>query len=245
MYENYTGKDLIIATGAPGSRWSGILRMLTANIDINVSDENEDRLYDHMAINPKTGKLAARGWHRGAYWGPDHDFGSQFDVINQLSKDEIVEQFKGPYANWEPGIKIIKSHWFAYHLPFLKKMFPEAKFVGVYRTNEECFEWWHICGGWDISYPHYYWYKNDERMKQKIAEENEHIMNFFSNLEFRKIDEMFSLLGLPNKTITFEDFTARDSKLTDVLANRRGDREEGNYEDALNFVVERHKIGII
>ena len=56
---------------------------------------------------------------------------------------------------------------------------------------------------------------------------------------------MFSLLGLPNKTITFEDFTARDSKLTDVLANRRGDREEGNYEDALNFVVERHKIGII
>ena len=39
MYEDYTGKDLILATGAPGSRWSGILRMITSNIDINISDE--------------------------------------------------------------------------------------------------------------------------------------------------------------------------------------------------------------
>ena len=82
MYEEYTGKDLIIATGPPGSRWSGTLRMITSNININISDETTDRIYDHMAINPNTGKLAARGWHRGAYWGPDHEFGSK-RYINQ------------------------------------------------------------------------------------------------------------------------------------------------------------------
>ena len=54
MYEDYTGQDLIIATGAPGSRWSGTLRMITCNTDINISDETPDRIYDHIAVNPKT-----------------------------------------------------------------------------------------------------------------------------------------------------------------------------------------------
>ena len=86
MYEDYTGKDLILATGAPGSRWSGTLRMLTANVNVNSTDESPERYYDHVAVNPQTGKTATRGWHRGAYWGPDHEFGKHFDKINEMSK---------------------------------------------------------------------------------------------------------------------------------------------------------------
>ena len=52
MYEDYTGKDLILATGAPGSRWSGVLRMITANPEINITDETKDRTYDHYNLNP-------------------------------------------------------------------------------------------------------------------------------------------------------------------------------------------------
>ena len=243
MYEDYTGKDLILATGAPGSRWSGSLRMLTANVNVNSTDESPDRYYDHVAINPKTGKAATRGWHRGAYWGPDHEFGKTFDKIDQMSKEDIIKEFKGPYTDWESGVKIIKSHWFAYHLPFLKEMFPDAKFIGIYRTNEDCFDWWHICGGWEISYPHYPWYKDDDRMRRQIAIENEYILEFFGDLKKYDIREMFSLLGLTNTTLTLKQFLDLDPKLAHIL--RKWNAEiDGSYDAALNAVVERNLTGI-
>ena len=244
MYEEYTGKDLIIATGPPGSRWSGTLRMITSNININISDETTDRIYDHMAINPNTGKLAARGWHRGAYWGPDHEFGSKFDVIDTLTKEEIIEEFKRPFENWEPGKKIIKSHWFAYHLPFLKEMFPDAKFIGVQRSNESCFEWWHVCGGWDISYPHYFWYKDDDRMRKQIAEENSCITKFFPNREKHTIEEVFLALGLSNEIIDYKGFCERDDKLTEVLSHYH-DSESNDYRPALTHVIKNVLTGIL
>ncbi len=244
MYEDYTGKDLILATGAPGSRWSGSLRMLTANVNVNSTDESPDRYYDHVALNPKTGKMATRGWHRGAYWGPDHEFGKTFDKIDQMSKQDIIKEFKGPYTDWESGVKIIKSHWFAYHLPFLKEMFPDAKFFAKHMPNDDCFEWWHVCGGWDISYPHYFWYKDDERMKQQIAIENEHILNFFKEVKHYNIKDLFAKLGLPNETITWQDFCAKDAKLSEVLKYHQPS-EDGNYDHALNFVVEKHKSAIL
>ncbi len=242
MYEEYTGKDLILATGAPGSRWSGILRMITSNIDINISDETPDRVYNHETINPDTGKLVTRGWHRGAYWGPDHEFGKQFDILDTLSKEQIVEDFKKPYTDWNHGKKIIKSHWFAYHLDYLKNMFPDAKFIGVQRTNEECFEWWHICGGWDISYPHYFWYKDDVGMKKQIAIENQNITNFFPTIRNNTIQEIFEGLGLPNKTISFNEFCKRDDKLADVLSKH--DPKDDDYYPALNHIVERISTGV-
>ena len=242
MYEDYTGKDLILATGAPGSRWSGILRMITANIDINISDETIDRVYNHETINPDTGKLVTRGWHRGAYWGPDHEFGRKFDIIDTLTKEEIVEEFKRPFENWAPGKKIIKSHWFAYHLPFLKNMFPDAKFIGVQRTNEECFDWWHICGGWDISYPHYFWYKDNARMKKQVAIENACITDFFPSVKNNTIQDLFIGLGLSNKTLTFKEFCERDNKLADVLNIYNPDND--NYNSALNRIVKKIPTGI-
>ncbi len=244
MYEDYTGQDLIIATGAPGSRWSGTLRMITCNTDINISDETPDRIYDHIAVNPKTGAEQARGWHRGAYWGPDHEFGSKFDVINTLTKEEIVEEFKKPFGNWEPGKKIIKSHWFAYHLPFLKEMFPDAKFIGVQRSNTGCFEWWHVCGGWDISYPHYFWYKDDDRMREQIAKENACITQFFPDRKNHTIEEIFSALGLPNKIVKYKEFLGRDDKLAEVLDDKNSTKSD-DYRPALDFVVGKVLTGIL
>jgi len=243
MYEDYTGKDLILATGAPGSRWSGVLRMITANPEINITDETKDRTYDHYNLNPETGKYASRGWHRGAYWGPNHDFGSQFDIIDKLTKEEIVEEFKGPYANWEPGIKIIKSHWFAYHLPFLKEMFPDAKFMSVYRSNEDCFEWWHVCGGWDISYPHYFWYKDDKRMKQQIAIENTYILNFFKDITRCNIMEVFDKLNLPRKLRPMEKFIEIDPKMEEIMVS--WPPVNGDYSNTLSSVLDRIKLGIL
>ena len=46
MYEDYTGKDLILATGAPGSRWSGVSRVFRDNLP-NVDNTDITRLSFH------------------------------------------------------------------------------------------------------------------------------------------------------------------------------------------------------
>ena len=48
----YNGKDLILAMGAPGSRWSGSIRLLSLmHEEINCSDETEDTEYNLSLIH--------------------------------------------------------------------------------------------------------------------------------------------------------------------------------------------------
>ena len=133
----YQGEDLNIVTGAPGSRWSGAIRMISLICkDINLSDNKNNFVYRKKV----DGQVV--GWHRGAYWGPDNPVGHKFDVLDTLTKEEIIQEFKAPFSDWDYGTKIIKSHWFSYHLPLLKELFPKARFWSFYDTPQECFNWW-------------------------------------------------------------------------------------------------------
>ena len=55
----YNGKDLILAMGAPGSRWSGSIRLLSLmHEEINCSDETEDTEYN----GPSRGRQRMKYW---------------------------------------------------------------------------------------------------------------------------------------------------------------------------------------
>lgn len=165
----YFGEDLILATGAPGSGWSGGLRAISFANEINNTDITSDNVY----CGP-----SQRGHHYGAYFGPYEQYGHHFDRLNELSKEEIVAEFKKPFRHFG-GIKIIKSHQFSYHLDYLVSLFPKARLICFFReTDELTFDWWHKCGGWGITHPNYKWYENDERMKRQIAVENRAIRRF-------------------------------------------------------------------
>lgn len=131
----YEGDDLIIAMGAPGSRWSGSIRAIQTSVDVNTTDDDSERIYDLV-----DGEMPL-GWHRGAYWGPYHEFGNNFDRLDDLTKEEVVSEFKRPFSNWNHGIKIIKSHWFSYHIPLLREWFPKAKLIAFYMPDDFCFDW--------------------------------------------------------------------------------------------------------
>ena len=116
------GKDMIFAMGAPGSRWSGILRAIQMYHNcINHSDDSPERKYDRYTKTSFDGKEVSAGWHRGAYWGPAHEFGQGFDDIkSNYTKETFLQECKKPFENWN-GVKIIKSHWFAYNIKTLKE----------------------------------------------------------------------------------------------------------------------------
>jgi hypothetical protein len=196
-----SGKDLIFAAGAPGSKWSAMLRSITYNKIINISDESPENTYSVTLYSKDSGQEKKLAWHRGAYWGPYHKFGHKFDKLDTLSKDEILSEIYSAFSE-EGGIKLIKSHWFSYHLDFIAETFPEAKIITVYLPDDVCFDWWTVVGGWDITYPIYTWYENDERMKRQIKEENAHITRFFARRgrsldRYKNIFDLYNDLGLP------------------------------------------------
>jgi hypothetical protein len=210
----YFGKDLILVAGAPGSRWSAVCRALYSNLDINLSDHRPEYNYEkNLLANNKSKKFSS---HLGAYWGPYHDQGHSFDQLDQMSKEDVVNEFKKPYKNWATGKKIIKSHWFSYHLPLLERMFPEATIVGVYRSTDECYDWWHKLGGWDITYPNYDWYIDNEKLKVQIEIENQHLKNYFNSFKkYQDINILFNDLKLTDKIRSIEEYVKIDKRFFD------------------------------
>jgi hypothetical protein len=101
MYDWEAGEGFIFATGAPGSRWSGLCRLLALAEEIDNSDESPDR----------------RFWnHFGNYFGPGMEHGRSFDRLGELGKDEILAELARPFS--QPAnhkIRLLKSHFFARH----------------------------------------------------------------------------------------------------------------------------------
>jgi len=65
--------------------------------------------------------------------------------------------------------------------------------VLVYRHDEDCFNWWNQAGGWNITYPNYQWYKNNETIKKHIAVQNQSIRNFVSKHRLYSLNDNIQL----------------------------------------------------
>jgi len=237
----YNGKDVSLAMGAPGSRGSGTIRLLSLmHEEINRSDETEELKYDRYYTDEQ-GRERSIGWHRGAYWGPYHTHGKGFDNISEMTKEQAIAEFKAPYADWDSGIKIVKSHWFSYDIPQLQEWFPEATLLCFYMEDQECFDWWHEVGGWDIKYPHYQWYENDEGMMNGIIAENDQLREHFDLKHYYDYD-LSRDLGLSENIRTVEEMNAIDDKIQTGFGRMFSEDEK---MEMVNIITSRTKVGVI
>ena len=147
----------ILFTGAPGSKWSSVVKNIYWSKDIDQTDYSNDRTYFHDADTPGNKQLM----HIGAYWDP----GMEFEPDN----------WDGPFKG--VGRRIVKAHTFAHQLDELKgRGYP---IVMVYRNDAECLDWWKNCGEFHITYPNYApYYKNLDHMWTEIQRQNRDIMQF-------------------------------------------------------------------
>ena len=222
----YLGEDLILITGAPGTRWSASIQSITSHPDINLSDQTEERSYERTA-SYEDGKQAGIGWHRGVYFGPGHEFGDTFDELENWDKKSLLEEFKKAFSDWDYGTKIIKSHWFAYSLDHLHECFPRARIIAYYLPDELCLKWWQVVGGFDIAYPHYDWYKSHKRMLEQIKIENACSIKFAAEkgvpfLRYNSLAEVLRALDLDPSKVNYKDVWDRDPKIQ-TLAEQLGD----------------------
>ena len=147
----------IFVTGAPGSKWSSVVRNIYYSPDIDRSDSSPERTYrDEL--------------HLGAYWDPGMEFGQFFHRLSEHDHYQCETEFDAPFTG--SGVKIIKSHYFARHIDYIKNTWPDSPIVLAHRTDDACLGWWVKCGGFDIAYPNYAHYKSFENLALKIQQQN-------------------------------------------------------------------------
>jgi hypothetical protein len=162
----------IFVAGAPGSKWSSVVKNIYYSPDIDRSDYRDEWTYYHDASG--TRELM----HLGAYFDPGMESHLPEDLTT-LTRTELEAIFAEPFEFKEsPGTRIIKSHVFSTHLEYLQEQFPESPIVLVHRPDDACLGWWVKCGHFDITYPSYdTYYKNLRTMANIIKEQNTGIVN--------------------------------------------------------------------
>lgn len=152
----------IFVTGAPGSKWSSVVKNIYYSPSIDRSDSSPKRTYrDEL--------------HLGAYWDPGMEFGQFFHRLSEYDHYQCETEFDAPFI--ESGVKIIKSHYFALHIDFIKSTWPDCPIVLAHRTDDACLGWWVKCGGFDIAYPNYAHYKSFDNLALKIQQQNTGIVS--------------------------------------------------------------------
>lgn len=163
----------IFVAGAPGSKWSSVVKNVYYSSSIDRSDHTEHRTYAHQgAYNGAT-------MHLGSYFDPGMEFGTWFDKLSSRSQQECEFEFDQPFS--KTGVRIIKSHMFCYHIGFLKRTWPDCKIVMVYRDSMASLHWWQHCGGFGIGYPDYTkYYQNLDFMQEEIGRQNHAMLHYFN-----------------------------------------------------------------
>ena len=158
----------IFCAGAPGSKWSSLVKNIYYSPSIDRTDYSEERTYWHDA----PGELHLM--HTGAYFDPGMEFGDFFDQLSSYSKEECEAEFDRPFSG--TGVRIIKSHVFAHHIDFIKKTWPDCPIILAHRSDDACLGWWVKCGHFTITYPKYDKYYRDLRtMANIISDQNRDI----------------------------------------------------------------------
>ena len=157
----------IFVAGAPGSKWSSVVKNIYYSPDVDRSDYSNDRTYYHDA----TGHHELM--HLGAYYDPGMEFGDWFDVLDQHSVQECEQEFDRAFEVNGTGCRIVKSHVFSHHVDFLRDHWPDCPVIVALRPNDACLGWWVRCGQFGITYPDYAGYYRDLRhMGHMIDQQN-------------------------------------------------------------------------
>jgi len=200
----------IFVAGAPGSKWSSVVKNIYYSADIDRSDYRDEWTYYHDA----SGKTELM--HLGAYFDPGM-VSSLPEDLTTLNREQLESIFEQPFQFKESkGTRIIKSHVFCNHIEHLRKLFPETPIVIVHRSDDSCLGWWVKCGHFDITYPDYFeYYKDLKNMAQIIKTQNADILSAWWKYRGRVVVDNLQLAQALNITAPPKEY-AQDYAVSDV-----------------------------
>lgn len=201
----------IFVSGAPGSKWSSVVKNIYYSPSIDSTDAAPDREYYHDASGDY------QLMHMGVYWGPGMEFGHWFDRLDQYTREQNEAEFDRPFSG--TGVRIIKSHVFGFHIDYIKNTWPDCPIVLIDRSDDACLGWWVKCGEFGITYPAYRdYYKDLRQMARAIAMENAGNRQAARQWPGRAVEtnlQLARLLTLADPPAQYQqDYAASDIKVT-------------------------------
>lgn len=163
----------IFVAGAPGSKWSSVVKNIYYSPSIDQSDYRDEWTYYHDASGRR------ELMHLGAYWDPGMACDLPAD-LTALTRQQLEEKFNEPFNKNSTGTRIVKSHIFSYenNIRHLREQFVDCPIVLVHRGDDACLGWWVKCGHFDITYPSYAgYYQNLQHMASIIKQQNAGILD--------------------------------------------------------------------
>jgi hypothetical protein len=202
----------IFVAGAPGSKWSSVVKNIYYSADIDRSDYRDEWTYYHDAGDTGVKDLM----HLGAYFDPGMTSPLPED-LTKLNRAELEALFEPPFAFKESkGIRIIKSHVFSNHIDHLRELFPEVPIVIVHRSDDACLGWWVKCGHFNITYPDYAEYFKDlNNMAKIIKSQNKDILAAWWKYAGRVVSDNTQLAQALNISAPAKEY-AQDYAVSDV-----------------------------
>lgn len=183
----------IFVAGAPGSKWSSVVKNIYYSPSIDCSDYSDERTYYHDA----SGEMQLM--HLGAYFDPGMEFNLP-ESLSVLTKKHAEQLFDRPFSG--EGVRIIKSHIFSdqANIEYLREQWPECPVVLVHRSNDSCLGWWVKCGHFNITYPKYdNYYKDLREMSVIIERQNKGILHAMDTMKPHRVynnSRLALLLGI-------------------------------------------------
>jgi hypothetical protein len=183
----------IFVAGAPGSKWSSVVKNIYFSADVDQSDYSDVRTYYHDASG------AMDLMHLGAYYDPGMEFDLPEDLTT-LDKLQAEKLFDAPFLGTRT--RIVKSHIFCYqhNIDYLRQHWPDCAIVLVYRSDDAALGWWVKCGYFDITYPSYQQYYQDLKTMSKIIQrQNAGLLNAWHCYSGTEVDtniELAQQLGI-------------------------------------------------
>jgi hypothetical protein len=205
----------IFLAGAPGSKWSSVAKNIYYSPDIDRSDYRDDWTYYHDA----SGQTELM--HLGAYFDPGMACPLPED-LTVLDQQQLEESFACPFNKDSTGIRIIKSHIFAYekNIRHLREQFLDCAIVLGHRSDDSCLGWWVKCGHFDITYPDYREYYQDlKTMAGIIAQQNDGIEQVIADtptaVTVRNNHQLCRILGIDLPPDQYwQNYAASDIKVS-------------------------------
>ena len=199
----------IFCAGAPGSKWSSLIKNIYYSPSIDRTDYSEARTYWHDA----PGQLELM--HPGAYFDPGMEFGDWFDRLDQHTRAECEAEFDRPFTG--EGVRIVKSHVFAHHIDFIKRTWPDSPIILAHRGDDAALGWWVKCGHFNITYPSYdKYYKDLRTMSRIIADQNRDIQQAWDRYNGEipaNNQELAHILNIVPNEEYFQDYNKSDLKV--------------------------------
>jgi hypothetical protein len=158
----------IFVAGAPGSKWSSVVKNIYYSPSVDRSDYRDEWTYYHDASGRR------ELMHLGAYFDPGMACPLPED-LTVLDRKQLEASFDYPFDKNATGVRIIKSHIFSYenNIRYLREQFVDCAIVLVHRSDDACLGWWVKCGHFDITYPLYREYYQDlKHMANIIKQQN-------------------------------------------------------------------------